>query len=354
MYVVSGKGQNMKFFILTGFLLIMLYPERSVFCQNTPVSGLTPGIFQSDDPIPVTIRTDMSLILGHQEDEEKYQPAEIIYNEGGTSHTLEMKIRVRGHFRKDTANCDFPPLRINLKKKDIGNTLFGPQDKYRIVTHCRTTDNHFVQFVIREYLVYRMYKIINPLSLNVRLASITYEDTGGQLKPFTRYAFILEDENEFAYRFNLSRITDKVTYDQIDNENVLLLSLFQFMIGNTDWIVQFSKNLVFLKKEESVYVVPYDFDYCGIVNTDYKNKYGFTSLTEPERIFKGKCYTENQLRPAIRHFRKSKRKIIRLLLNTNQLDHESLVYMYNYISQFYTIIGSRSERKKYLFVNCSK
>jgi hypothetical protein len=143
-----------------------------------------------------------------------------------------------------------------------------------------------------------------------------------------------------------------MTFNQIEERNGLILSLFQFMIGNTDWIVQFSKNLIFLKKNESIYCVPYDFDYCGIVNTDYRNAMGFTTLTQPEREFKGKCYTRDQLKTAIKFFRKSKHKIMHEILAAKQLDHESVIYMYNYISQFYIILNSSSECKKYFYVNC--
>ena len=150
------------------FLMILmpLIPARS---QDQITSGLIPALFKSDKPFSVIIKTDIQGLLDQMVEKERYQPAEIIYRDQKITNTLKTKIRVRGHFRKDTFNCDFPPLRINFKKNDIRNTIFGPQDQFRIVTHCRTNERGFVQYVIREYLVYKMYQILNPLSLNVRL-----------------------------------------------------------------------------------------------------------------------------------------------------------------------------------------
>ena len=350
---MQAKLQNRIIYFIAGLMLMQMGLAAPALSQALPVSGLVPVLFQSTNPIPITIRTDMSVLLSHKRESEAYQPGEVIYTEAGETKVLRMKIRVRGNFRKDTANCDFPPLRINFKKKEIGNTIFGPQDKYRIVTHCRTDDPHFIQYVFREYLVYKIYNVLNSLSLNVRLAIITYEDTSGTYRPLTRYGFILEDEDECAARFNAEKIPGKVSLDEINEHNGLILSVFQFMIGNTDWIVPFSKNLIFLKKGESIYMVPYDFDYCGIVDTDYRNKLGFTSLSEPERVFKGKCYSDAELKSAFKFFRKSKKKMMRLIFSSNQLDRGSLNYMYNYISQFYSIIASKSERKKYFYVNCN-
>ncbi len=347
-------SQQSKFYIaLHSVVLIAFFCSGVVFGQAYPVSGLTPELFQSDRPLIITIRTDLMPLIHHPAEETQYQPAEVIYYDKGTADTLTTRIRIRGHFRKDTANCDFPPLRLNFKKRDIRNTLFGPEDKFRIVTHCRTDENIFNQYVVREYLVYRIFNLLVPVSLKVRLAQITYADTGGRLNSFTRFGFFLEDEDQFATRFNMEELTGKVTYNDINEKEGLLLAMFQFMIGNTDWIIPFSKNLILLKNDNEIYAIPYDFDYCGIVNTDYRNAYGFTSLTQPQRVFKGKCYTEKELKAVFRIFNKSRRKIVNLVTTNRQLDEDSRRYMYNYLMSFYRLIHSRDTREKYFRVNCN-
>ncbi len=343
----------MKYSLITVLLFLLTVWNSPCRSQEKIKSGLVPSVFQTDSILQITVQTDIMGLLDQMTSEAKYQPAEIIFPANDKIDSLKTKIRVRGHFRKDTANCDFPPLRINFKKSDIMNTFWGPQDKFRIVTHCRTYDTHFMQYILREYLVYKIYKILNPLSLNVRLLKITYVDTGNYFKPFTRYGFLLEDEAEFAARFNMERMKDPVNFQDLNEKNSLLLSLFEFMIGDTDWIVPFAKNLILLKKGETNYAVPFDFDYCGIVNTDYRNEYGYTSLSKPERTFKGGCYTEKEMKEGLKIFRKSRKKIERLIMSSKELDRNSFLYMYNYISQFYDIIGSKNERIKNFNVNCN-
>jgi hypothetical protein len=345
-----ARKQNIR--ILSFFAIILIIPCLKGMSQNLPQSGIVPDIFQSDKPIRITIKTDLFDLISHKGKEE-YQPARIIYSDEKHTDSLNLKIRVRGTFRKDTINCDFPPLRLNFKRKEVMNTIFGPQDRFRIVTHCRTYDKQFVQYVLREYYVYKIYKILNPLSLNVRMALITYEDSRGRVPVITRYGFILEDEDEFASRYNMHPLTEKLSLDSIEKNNERIMALFQFMIGNTDWIVPFGKNLIFLKQGLTTYCVPYDFDYCGIVNTDYRNILGYKSLSEPERIYKGRCCSNEELMATVKYFKKSRKQIYHILMHSTLLNHESFIYMYNYLTEFYSIISSKSERRKYFFANCN-
>ena len=51
------------------------------------------------------------------------------------------------------------------------------------------------------------------------------------------------------------------------------VALFEYMIGNLDWSVPVRHNIkLIVPKEDSnaiAFPVPYDFDYSGLVKTDY-------------------------------------------------------------------------------------
>ena len=52
------------------------------------------------------------------------------------------------------------------------------------------------------------------------------------------------------------------------------MAIFNYMIGNTDWSVPNQHNCKVLSDPNSArqnlgLIVPYDFDYCGIVNAPY-------------------------------------------------------------------------------------
>jgi hypothetical protein len=60
------------------------------------------------------------------------------------------------------------------------------------------------------------------------------------------------------------------------------------MVGNVDWSLSSGKNLKYLKKQDKIIAVPYDFDYTGLVNAPYfapDSDFGMTSRNE--RIFLG-------------------------------------------------------------------
>ena len=50
-----------------------------------------------------------------------------------------------------------------------------------------------------------------------------------------------------------------------------VLCLFEYMISNTDWNVSLLHNIKLIRKKDTkeIIVVPYDFDYSGLVNADY-------------------------------------------------------------------------------------
>ena len=98
-----------------------------------------------------------------------------------------LKVRLRGNFRKMLINCNFPPIRLNFSKEEGAGTLFDGQDKLKLVTHCQDREAAYEQYVLLEYLIYKMYNQLTDLSFRVRLVEMTYEDTSGKRKPMMRY-----------------------------------------------------------------------------------------------------------------------------------------------------------------------
>ncbi len=102
---------------------------------------------------------------------------------------LPMKVRLRGNFRKDPVNCDFPPLRLNFSNTTVINTIFAGQDKIKLVTHCRSRKDLYEQNVLKEYLAYKLYNLFTEESYHVRLVHLTYADTEGKVDTFKKWHF---------------------------------------------------------------------------------------------------------------------------------------------------------------------
>ena len=114
--------------------------------------------------------------------------------------TTALQIQTRGNFRLNKRNCDFPPLRLNLKKEAVKGTLFEGQDKLKLVVPCKLGQEYWAQYVLSEYLAYRMLNVLTPLSFRVRLARVTYIDSTGKDDPVEeRYGFVIEDLDDDTF-----------------------------------------------------------------------------------------------------------------------------------------------------------
>ncbi len=160
-------------------------------------------------------------------------------NADGSAGSQEIQIQTRGNFRLARRNCDFPPLRLNVKKEPSIGTLFEGQDKLKLVGVCKLGQDYWVQYVLAEYLVYRMFNLFTPMSFRVRLARVTYIDSSGEDDTFTRYGFIIEDDDAMATRnggwkvpWETGRQFNPVL---LERDQAILVDVFQYMIGNTDW-----------------------------------------------------------------------------------------------------------------------
>lgn len=264
-------------------------PEEMEEAQSAP-------LFASHQTLHLTLEADLSTIKREdrgQDSEER--PALLRWTDpSGTADSLEIQLGTRGNFRLQRKNCDFPPLRINLKKGQTKGTIFGNQDKLKLVVACKLGQSYWEQYVLMEYLAYRTLNLLTELSFRVRVAQVTYVDTSGRDDPFTRYAFIIEDDDVMALR-NGGRKVDWTT-GQLDprllqDHHAVLVESFQYMIGNTDWsCVEMHNMELFLTPDGRASTVPYDFDFSGLVNARYAAPDQSLPIRRVrDRLFRGFC-----------------------------------------------------------------
>jgi hypothetical protein len=75
------------------------------------------------------------------------------------------------------------------------------------------------------------------------------------------------------------------------------MSVFQYLIGNTDWSFVATEdedscchNVDLLEKDEELYPVPFDFDLSGLVNAKYaKPAAGVRARKVTTRVYRGYC-----------------------------------------------------------------
>ena len=172
--------------------------------------------FDADELLNITIKTDLKNLINHKHD-SKYQKAEFILN----SKSYLIRIRSRGNYRLE--NCNFPPLTLNFSKTEFDNEGDNYLKKLKLVNVCKL-QGVYEQYVLREYLIYKVFNLMTDMSFKVRLMKITYEDTKEKMKSLTQYGFVIEDEKMLAERLDGILIKKKGLKDQLSNtEQIIML-----------------------------------------------------------------------------------------------------------------------------------
>ena len=308
-------------------------------------------IFDVESSVKISITSDIHHIVNNREIEKI--PAKIQVTSEELSGEMEGSIEARGNFRRKKESCDFPPIRIRLKKGDVEKSIFRGNRNIKIVTHCKEKSNQFLQFMAREYTTYKIHNLISDYSFQVKMVEITYIDENEKAKPITSQAFIIEDVEYLAKRHDMKEFEGKLTEDSIDHDNLLTTSVFQFMIGNTDWLIPFAKNLKFLRDKNKTVLVPYDFDYTALVATDYSIGGNPVILMPPQRTYKGPCYEMDELQAEFNRFVDKKDEILDLISNSPYLKSKTKSEMKSYINEFYSIIKSEKKVEEYFRSKCN-
>lgn len=322
--------------------LLLTVGGRSQDSSNELVKNHSQApLFDGEDILDLTLRGDTRSLFRDRGTNPAYHPMEISYVEAdGRTVTLPLKVKTRGNFRRQRSNCFYPPLLLNFPKSKVpDDCLFAGQNKIKLVTPCRGEE-----YVVREFLVYKLYNLLTEKSFRARLIRVTYEATkkGKDTEPL--YGILLEDEDQMAKR-NDSRILKRngVRPDKTDPASFLPMAVFEYMIGNTDWSVQFRHNVKLLPDENTrmLATVPYDFDHAGIVNTPYARPAPALKMRSiRERRYRGYCLEDPaELEPVLARFNELREDFYRVYTECLMLDEKYIRNTIEWLDEFYETIN---------------
>lgn len=301
-------------------------------------------LFQSEEPLELILEADLITIINDKSKEPEYTEALLIQKlPDNKISAFEIKVKPRGNTRRLTALCDFPPLKFNFKKNHVTNTVFEGQDKLKFVSQCRQNDE-FKSYVLEEYLIYKSYNLFTEASYRTRLVHITVKDIKLRIPALTMTGFLIEDDKNLGKRIGAKEYKEMV-YHQDSCQDVAIdrLSMFQYMVGNTDWYVNTKHNMdVFqLKSNEDLVPVPFDFDFAGVINTTYAIPSSEIPITDVrQRYFKGSCREIEDYGPTIQLFNDQKERLFELYMSFEHLPKITIKKSLRYFSKFYKIINS--------------
>ncbi|PKV76399.1 hypothetical protein [Pontibacter ramchanderi] len=298
-------------------------------------------LFSEDSLLKFTLVVNYQRLLKDRGEERNYHTATLSYvDSAGTAVQVPLRVMVRGNRRRDVTVCRFPPLMLNLIRKEMPKgTVFEGQNKLKLVTHCIDDD-----YVLREYLVYKVYNLLAEESFRVRLCQVTYADSVGRRKEEVRFAFLIEDDKSMAKRTNMKLIPEerRIAMDYLDQKAMARLALFQYMIGNTDWSVPYRHNIDLLAPDSlsAPIPVPFDFDYAGIVGTPYAvppPELGLASVKQ--RLYRAYSFPENVHRETVNIFNSFRTPIYAVYRQCEPLSKSGLRQSLSYLDGFYDIIN---------------
>ncbi len=332
------------------------FPDRATLAATKRTVDNRP-LFTSTDVLVFSLVADFGQVQRDRTpDGEKMYPASVVVMEKGKEVSIPAKIRTRGHSRLKPDFCTFAPLRVEFDANPVG-TVFEGQKKLKLGVHCRDS-GQYPDYVVREYPVYRMFNVLTPRSFRARLAEAHYVDAKNGKTINVRGALFLEDDDDVARRME-GRISDTTGLryrGRVDAETSTLVTLFEYMIGNTDLSIRSLHNMrIVLTPGGTRYPVPYDFDFAGVVNAIYAGPSPMlrSIITDVrDRLYLGPCRTPEELENTFKHFRAKRAELMAVYDTAPMLKPNYVASAKKYLDQFFTLIDRPDRVKKAFIDNC--
>jgi hypothetical protein len=334
--------------------LIEPWPDAETMTKRRIASESLP-LFDSTEPFAFTLAGDFKALNKDRNLEStKRFPGELrIAGEDGKQVTLPVQLSARGHSRRNPRTCDYVPIRVEFPKKGVGGTPFARQEALKLVVQC-SKGGDFEQYLLREYLAYRLFNVITHKSFRARLARVTYVDQATGQTSGTRHAMFLEDDTDVARRLE-GRIIKfpRMLFKDVDTDTLMPMMFFQYMIGNTDFSIYALHNVKLVQRpDKSLHPMPYDFDYSGLVHPPYAAPDRALMLASVrDRLYRGPCRPQEQVDPYIANFVAKKDQILALPESIPGIDKSSREDARDYLEDFFSSIKSTSQIRR-LFVTC--
>jgi len=338
---------------LIQFIVVLLI-SMPAFCQiSTPDTTLSAtdtldsdfGLFKNDDILHLALRFDIRTYTSKKPTEEYLDAVLTYFISDKDSINKNIKLKSRGVIRNDI--CDFPPLMLNFKKAGFEKEDLKKIEKIKVVTHC---DYGQEDYLFMEYLVYKMYNVLTDYSFRVRLAKIDYINTAKKGKSISTYCFLVEPLNILAERIGAIPVTSlKLSQQNIIHSSMDRMAIFNFMIGNTDWSVPNQHNCKIVTGNDLNFpnlgqIIPYDFDYAGIINTDYAVPYeGLGLKSVQERRYLGACRASDEWEAALKEFREKKSEFYKVIEDFTLLNEKQKKAMKKYLDSFFSSLEKDKE-----------
>jgi hypothetical protein len=335
-----------------GIAMILFFHSYNAVAQ--PGGTSSKRLFDSEDVLNIKLSGDTRALFRDRSDDAGYHSLKLVYQTEDSSYlAMPVKVRTRGHFRRMESNCRYPPLLLNFSKETMPpNSVFQGQDKVKLVTPCTAE-----KYVVHEYLVYKIFNLITEKSFRARLVKVSFDNNGKEAGAL--YGILLEEEDQMAKRNGTVVVKDRlVRPEETELDDFLKMSVFQYMIGNTDWSVQYYQNIKLIASDSTskASTVPYDFDHAGIVGASYAKPAEELLLSSTRhRRYRGYCFDNMTVfEETFALFNEKKEEIYNLYRKNPMLDPRYVKSTTKFLDQFYETINNVKTIAREFSYPCNK
>ena len=319
------------------------------------------ALFNTDELLNVSIRFDLTTYLKKNLKDNSLPGVMTFHLSDTDTINKKISIKTRGIFRLE--NCKFAPMQINFKKAVYAYADSGKVSKVKLVTHCDMSSLND-EYVLREYLVYKLFNVLTDTSFRVRLLRVRYIDTEKKRKTIVQYGFFLEPAGILASRTN-STIVKSTNLNQIHIFPDVMdrVAIFNYMIGNYDWSVPGLHNIAVVLPGNNAaaglgVAIPYDFDLTGVVNADYAIPSEETGVkTIRDRKFLGICRDNEVYKKDLIYFQNRKEELYTVVRDFPYLNQRSKKDITNFLDEFFDQLGRKNSMDNLIstfLYNCKK
>lgn len=322
-------------------------------------------LFADQTPLELKITAPFDALRDDDEERPEYNSVIEFRGADGENVALDIEIRIRGKSR--VANCSFPPLSLDFTLRDVGTdtlagTVFAGQDRVKLVTLCQPRDS-YRDYLAQEFLIYRMLNALTDRSFRVRWATVEFVYSDNDRRdPFVEHAFLIEEDWEAAERLGMEVVdVESLEVASLDVPHTVLLTAFQYLIGNTDWAVIegppgeaccHNGKVIARNGEGPFIVLPYDFDNAGLINAEYavpSDRLRIRYVTQ--RLYRGFCVMNDQVDGAIETLN-SRRETLLGILDDERLSERGRERAIDFVTDSFEILNDQRDRERRIYEAC--
>jgi hypothetical protein len=296
-------------------------------------------LFEDDEPLEMSLEFDLRNFMRKKDKTQTFDGILTLFLT--PTDTMDRKVTLKYRGQSRYVNCGYPPVEINFRKAVYFDSDTAKVKKMKLVHQCQR-GSLYEEYILREYLVYRLFNVFTDTSYRVRLLRINYIDSKGAQKPFILNGFFIEPKGILAARTN-NHIIKSTSLGQRDMDPGMMnrIAIFNYMISNWDWSVPGQHNIDILKSRSFGtsmlgIPVPFDFDLAGLVNAEYAIPPAQLGIANNRvRIFRGMCRSREDFRKELGLFLRKKQELYAVINDFPLLGKGSKKDMTILLDQFF-------------------